>query len=206
MALNWNIAGEVVETTADDLHIVTPAQKTLVLGTVVYDDLRVPLNAVKLGGSKDPTEVAYKGGLVYGFTDEAVGGNEKTVYFVAQMPHTYREGTAIVPHVHWVPEDNTAGDVRWSLTHSWANQAAAFPGETISVADCPAPAVADVHTYSELQSIDGTGMLVSSVLICALKRNSSVAGDTFDGKIAYLVEFDFHYEVDTLGSRQATIK
>jgi len=206
MAININHTDESIEAIVDDLIIRTPAQKTPVLGTVVWDDLRVPISAIKLGGSKDPTEVAYKGGLVYGFTDEAVEGNEKTVYFTAQLPHTYKEGTDIVPHVHWVPEDNTAGNVRWSLTYSWASIGAVFPGESISVADCAAPAVADEHTYSALQTITGAGMSISSMLICSLKRNSSVAGDTFDGKVAYLVEFDFHFQIDTQGSRQETVK
>jgi hypothetical protein len=44
------------------------------------------------------------------------------------------------------------------------------------------------------------------MMLCRLYRNSSHANDTLTGKKAYLLEFDLHYQKDTMGSRQITAK
>lgn len=162
------------------------------------DDLRVPVNAVKLSGSKPPTWTDYKGGQVLAFSDQAVEGNEEVIYFIAQLQHARSADSNIEPHVHWVGEDNTAGNVRWKLTHSWANIDSAFPSEsTLTVDD--ANAETDIHNYASFGGITGTGKTRSSMLICSLRRNSSHANDTFTGKNAYLLEVDFHTYLSGIG-------
>jgi len=190
---------------AADLTVTCGAEKTLVLDTAVWDDLRAPATAVRLpaSGFYNPAETEYKGGIVLAFGDEA--SNEEEVSFLFQMPHTYEEGTDIYPHVHWVGEDNTAGSVRWGLEYSWANIGDAFPAtSTIYIDD--ANGDTDVHAMASFAAITGTGKTISSMLICRLFRNSSNAADTFTSKSAYLLEFDIHYQKDTLGSRTETAK
>jgi hypothetical protein len=165
-----------------------------------WDDFRVSINALKVSGSKPPSWTSYKGGEVLAFSDQAVAGNEEVVFFTIQMPHHWKLGTDVEAHVHWVPEDNSTGNVRWQLTYSWANEGAAFPAQTSITVNAAAPGVADIHTYSEFPTISGTGKGMSSMMICELRRNSSNAADTFTGKSAYLLEFDLHYEIDSFGS------
>ena len=52
--------------------------------------------------------------------------------------------------------------------------------------------------------IDGSGHTISSVLLCRIKR---VAADTdnYAGGVAIL-DFDVHYEIDTVGSREILTK
>ena len=173
---------------------------------VYWEDLRVSVGALKLSGSKPPLWTSYKGGEVLAFSDESIAGNEEIIYFIAQMPHAWKEGSEIDVHIHWIPEDTTAGNVRWLFTYSWASVGGDFPSEKTIVGNFAAPGVADRHAYADLGEFDATGQTISSMLICSLKRQSSNAGDTFTAKSAYLTEIDFHYQVDSLGSRQEATK
>ena len=174
---------------------------------IVWDDLRVPVSSVRVtgpGGTFPPAETAYKGGFVLAFEDAAI--NEESISFTAQLPHSYKEGTDIDVHIHWVPEDNSAGNVAWTFTHSWANINAAFPGETSVDVTTAAGEVTDKHQLDDIATLDGTGKTISSMLICSLKRNSSDASDTYNGLDAYLLEVDFHFQIDTVGSRTEMAK
>ncbi len=46
---------------------------------------------------------------------------------------------------------------------------------------------------------------VSSILVCRLYRYASDTLDTYAG-LAALLEFDLHYEIDTIGSKTETSK
>jgi hypothetical protein len=168
----------------------------------VWDDMQFPVTAVKLSGTKPPTWTDYKGGQVLAFSDQATEGNEEIVYFNVQMPHGYKEGSSITPHVHWVGEDNTAGNVAWKLSYSWANFDSAFPSET-EEAIIGANGETDIQNTAGFTAISGTGKTMSSMLICSLRRFSSDASDTFTSKDAYLLEVDVHVELNRFGSRLA---
>ena len=81
-----------------------------------------------------------------------------------------------------------------------------FPGEssqTVTV-DVQNDVIHD-HMYDDIGSdISGAGKTISSILICSLKRDTGVANDY--ASAAYLVEIDFHYEIDTIGSRTEAAK
>lgn len=163
-----------------------------------WDDMRCAATAVRLSGSKPPSWTSYKGGSVLAFGDEAV--NEEIIYYIAQLTHKYKEGSNLLAHVHWVPEDNAGGNVRWEIQHSWANMEAAFPGATTIVADCAAGTTTDKHIRSDIDSLDGEGKKISSMVFGSLTRKSGHANDTYTGKSAYFLELDFHLEVDGIGS------
>jgi len=177
---------------------------------ITYDDLRTPINSLKLSGTKPPTWTTYKSGEVLAFSDQAIEGNEEHVFFQLQMPHTYKEGTDISIHVHFTPEDNAGGDVYWMLTYSWANIDVAFPTATTVYIAAACGTTTDAHRVAYFADIDGNpdgvNKLISSMLICKLQRRSSDALDTYDGKSAYLLEVDVHYQIDSLGSPTALVK
>ncbi len=170
-----------------------------------WDDLQVPENALRLSGVKPPTWQDYKGSQVLAFSDEVAEGNEEIVFFVAQMPAGYLEGSDIKFHIHWLGEDNTAGNVAWKLTYSWANLGEAFPGETTEVTAL-ANGATDVLLEGDIATLDGTGKEIQSMILCSLRRNSSNVADTLGGKDAYLMEVDFHLQIDTLGSQGENTK
>ena len=98
--------------------------------------------------------------------------------------------------------------VRWGLEYEWQNIAADFSATTTIYAEESMTDEADKHQMTAFAAITGTGKTISSMLVCRLFRNSSHANDTYDNgtALALLLEVDFHYELDTVGSRQITTK
>ena len=191
----------------------------------VWDDLRVPLTSVKLGGVKDPTFAVWKtdgsgsrGVWAWSFSDQAVASNEEELFFAAQLPHSYKEGSDITCHVHWTPavSGNANEFVKWGLEYSFADINENFAANTtIIYSDASSAATATSsgdatltagkHYLSDLSVITGTNYKISSILICRVFRNSSDADDDL-AQAAIAFEIDFHFEKDTVGSREILTK
>jgi hypothetical protein len=187
-----------------DLVLDCGTNKTLELAEVVYDDQQVNLGSVGFGASA-PSWTSYKGGEVLSFANNQ--SNEIT--FIAQLSHKYKLGTNLDLHVHTVAPDDTAGDVRWQLTYSWADIGSDFPAETTTLAtQTIALNSADEHQYFEVDDAVSSASAeagVSGILICSLTRLGSDGADTYSNAI-YLIALDFHFEIDTIGSRQEVVK
>ena len=171
------------------------------LKAAYWEDLRFDVSAVRVPTSNPPSWTTYKGGRVLAFEDQAVEGNEEQITFNVQLPHAWVEGSLVYPHVHWVGEDDTAGNVFWQLTYSWSNIGETFPAVTTLEA-AGANGATDEHLVTSLGTMDGSNKGISSAIICNLSRHSSDATDTFNDKDAYLIEVDFHVLLGWRGSRQ----
>jgi hypothetical protein len=132
--------------------------------------------------------------------------------FVVQLPHSWKEGTTIYPHIHWLPKASESGNVEWNLDYSWQNYDAAtplaFPAYTTSTVVISGPFVANTHRITSLTGgtgLDGTTKKISSVLICRIWRNSSNVADSYRDD-AGLLSLDFHFQIDTVGSRAEYVK
>jgi hypothetical protein len=195
------------EVAASDLKLTTGAAKTLELQTVVWDDLRVPLENTKLTPTKSEPEFAafIDGTYLYGF--KATNAADESLHFVAQIPHGYKFGTDLYPHIHWCPSNTDTGDVEWELEYLIANQDVAFGATAATLSETvAAPGTAFQHTRTYFDAIPGSAITsLSTMLICRLTRRADLVTDTFTGT-AWALEFDFHYSIDTIGSRQATVK
>jgi len=140
------------------------------------------------------------------FADGAI----QEVNFSVQLPHGYKEGSTIYPHIHWAPSSVAAAltRVRWVLEYQWVDLHGAFTATTATSA--VGTEVVDGATESLVQyehaitpigtGIVGTGKKISSILMCRLYRDGGGVGDNFTGTAA-LLSIDFHYEIDTFGSR-----
>lgn len=191
----------------NDVEIESDGTIRLNNNATVFDDLRTPLSALRItgpGGTTPPDEVLYKGSVVLAFG--GAGTDDEKAFFIVQIPHTYKEGSDVTPHIHWTPEDNGAGNVRWVLTHSWANTGAAFPAETTDTQVFACDTVTDKHQLDDFTVISGAGKTISSMILCSIQREDSDGSDTYDNKDAYLLEIDFHFELNTMGSRQILAK
>ena len=179
---------------------------TLNGSATTFDDLRIPGLSVRTNASA-PDLISFAPAttnlLVYGFDGTATS---EQVYFTIQLPHSYKEGSDITPHVHWSPTDTNSGDVKWNLEYSWANYTdESFPVPSTIDATQAASGTAWQHQKAVFDSISGTGKKISSMLVCRLYRDPSDAEDTYEHDAAFL-EIDFHYEQDTLGSQTVTSK
>jgi hypothetical protein len=170
-----------------------------------WDDLQVSASTTSRLGTTDPDWVALSAG-VYALAFDGAGIRNEEVMFQAQMPHTWREGSTIYPHVHWAPSTNDAGNVRWCLEIAIANKNETLTAAAADCVDMTSSGVAFRHQWDNLTPITMSGKTISAMLVGRLYRNGSSANDTYDGKDAFLLEVDFHYELDRPGSNTITGK
>ncbi len=177
---------------------------------VVWDDLRVPLSF----GTKGSLATNWDVFLGETYLDYFKATGTDALYFVVQLPHSWKEGTTIYPHIHWIPQADgaaSANGVVWELEYTWANNGETFPATTKLTASTISPAlsgnlVAKRHYITPLGSgITATGKQISSMLVCRIARLGDNGSDTFAGT-AGVLEIDFHYQLDTFGSRQEYVK
>lgn len=180
-----------------------------------WDDLRVPMTALKKGKTV-PLEKNFP------YDDDALEavrldwfehGEIQEMFFVVQMPHAWDEGTDIMPHIHWTPSQDgsvSAATVKWGMDYSWLNLGETHSSyTTISGTSIKPDGTTSItkstHYLTPLGTIVGDGKQISSMLICRIYRDGEAAADTFTGK-AGVLEVDFHYQIDTMGSREEYAK
>ncbi len=178
-------------------------------GETRWDDLRVVLD-----NGSDAASIGYLSGSsgpqIWYFRDN---GTVEAMSFTVQLPHSWKEGTTIYPHLHWVPKASESGNVEWNFEYTWANYdpvtPQVFPAITTSTVVSTGPFTANSHRITALTSanagIDGTGKKISSILICRIWRNSANASDTYNDYAGVLF-VDFHIQIDGWGSREEYIK
>ena len=184
----------------------------------MWDDLRVPVLSARIPAVGGPGFAQFMdngagstGVFLYWFSPTS----EESVYFVCQMPHHWKQGSDIECHVHWTPKASaliTPTDVCWGLEYTWQSINGVFGNTTIIYGDEQSNGsgeymTVDKHYVTELGTIDATGKTMSSMLVCRLFRDATGVGGTDDyGNDAGLMEIDFHYEVDSLGSKEEYVK
>ena len=171
----------------------------------VFDDIRVPMSTVKRIGNSDPDWEIFKDS-VYGLAFDASADQE--VMFAVQIPHSWKLGTDLDAHVHWSPSNTNTGSVTWKLVYTVANINGTFgTTDTLSVTDA-GDGTALKHQYADIGDIDLSSYTASSdvsiMLMCRLFRDVD-DGDDYNAD-AFLLEVDFHFEIDTAGSRTETTK
>ncbi|GAB4311415.1 MAG: hypothetical protein Kow00127_01420 [Bacteroidales bacterium] len=170
---------------------------------VVWDDLKVPVTATKSFGAKAPT--------YFVFANDGVGSQgvylwyfspsqEQELFFTVQLPHSWKEGSTIEPHIHWTPySTGGSGNVVWGLEYTWAKVGDNFNYTDIITGTSAVPT--DIkHGICDLGSIDGTGKTYSSMLVCRVFRDATNPADTYDDYVC-LLEIDFHIQKTSLGTQ-----
>jgi hypothetical protein len=167
----------------------------------VWDDLRFPASAVRVNPATlkpdfDETNIGYS-------FDAAA---RETLLIIAQMPHSWKMGSDIVPHVHWQPLSDATGKVYWEMAYKWTNingvEAAGWA--TVNILSLAAGATG-THQIASFGNVSGADKTLSSIISIKLARVGNAATDTHASE-ALLKEFDIHYEIDTLGSREEYVK
>lgn len=176
--------------------------------STVFNDFVVPLSAAKAGGNSPTWEKFRDNGSgsvgVFTWTFADVGTNsENEIHFTVQMPHGWKQGSAIEPHIHWAPMTNGTGVVRWGMEYTWVDYQGNFSNTTVVYGNSTSVSSNQyTHLITSLGQITPSASQdnISSVLMIRFFRNSGNAADTYPDKAAAL-SFDIHYETDMLGSR-----
>jgi hypothetical protein len=183
------------------LGMVAPAGTLVpVSGATAWEDLRFPAHAINPSGDTAAASIIIdQNGLpgCLSFSGSAVN----LVAGVCQMPHGWKAGTAIKPHIHWLKPTGSSSAVSWTLeTRVIGDPADVMGAWSDPVAGTIAKGtqtVSNNHLLSSFGSLDMTGLDASAMLAWRLKR----LGDTdADSNAVTLLEFDVHYQADKAGT------
>jgi hypothetical protein len=209
--------------TAQDVKIntnmVVEADGTLRLDNdaTVWNDLMVFPDATTKGGSNPPewgtTFMKNGGGTSKGVYLWMFAPNqEEELHFTVQIPHDYKEGTDLHPHIHWTTVTGTpsGSNVVWGLEYTVVAVGGSFPNTVTIITgtlvpECGTPSGTGQHLISGFSPVSGAGLGISTILVCRLYRAAGNAADTFPNDVG-LLGFDIHYEQDTQGSRDQWTK
>lgn len=182
----------VVDSAVDEQYNDEPKTK------VVWEDLRFPATTIRQGVTTKPDFDTTNIGLLFPQNDVT-----EIVYIIAQMPHAMKSGSNIRPHIHWI--QTSALEPVFKIEYRWYNNGNTPPTVWTTIS-CDSP----VYTYTSgtitqicsFPEIDGSSIVdISSILDIKLYRDDNViTGDVL------LKEFDIHYQIDQIGSREEFIK
>lgn len=187
-----------VDINTSGTHVETPAR---------WEDLRFPAQAINPAGAAAPPSVdtvltSLPGTLIFS------GSAENVISGVAQMPHGWKEGTDIHPHIHWskIVADAEGLAVGWEFKYRTSEKGALwsawseYSAHTLELGDNTS---AEKHNLSEFPAIVMTGLKVSCMVAWVIRRKGNT--DAYN-EATRLLEFDIHYQIDTLGSTQEAVK
>ena len=166
-------------------------------GDFVWDDIRFPATRIRQGASAKPDFDTTDLGLLFPQNDPA-----EIAYIIAQMPHDYKLGTNLKPHIHYFQDE--AQEPVFKIDYRiYKNGVAPGGFSTITastfVFTYTSGTLAQIVVFPEIDmsAID----TVSAVIDVKLYRDDNVVtGDVL------LKELDFHYKRDSLGSQFEYIK
>lgn len=177
-----------------------------------WTDLRTPLLSSNAGGVNPPTLSLYRSGdgsfgvVCYSFN---ANNTEKELNFTVQMPHSYKIGSILKPHLHLgVNTGSTiSGTTKWGLEYTYANINGTFGPTTVLTGTRALASPADryKHLILSFGDINIPDLGISAIFICRLFRYTPLGGDTYYADV-FAFECDFHYQEDTVGSRTDFIK
>jgi hypothetical protein len=209
VSASTNVLTPIIKTdtsTPTDLTITTGAAKTLVLGTGVYNDENVGALFLRTGGTA-PGLVQWKdndgddtGIYTIAFADGEQGSGS------IEIPHDYKEGTDLTFHIHYGLNDAPTGTdkIRFDLIYNVQRDGTTFV-DAITIDSTDVSVDTQYKTGRiDFTAITGTTFKIGDQFNFTVKRTTAV-GDAYAGEV--LVQtIGFHYQADTMGSRQIETK
>ena len=165
----------------------------------VWEDVNIDLSPLQTGGTKPGfvTIASTNVRLLSYDVGEDVDGS-------LEIPHAYKLGSIITPHIHFLPTLGPTGtdNVKFELEYFIVNLDGTVAGSiTVDTGDIAIDTQwkrysANFGTFSNAVLEGQIGFKVTRV---------AAAGDAYAGEAA-ITTFGFHYEIDTVGSRQIQTK
>jgi hypothetical protein len=189
-----------IGSTNDYCNINSSGTLTLAGNATVWQDLIVPLTTSRRGSNNLPDFDETNVGYLFPKNDTT-----EILYIINQLPHTWKIGSTIYPHVHW--SQGNSSNVTYNMSYRWvdlaANTTAGFTTYAMGTTVAAYVTGSTMHQLStNLAGISGSSITnLSSILVLKLFRNDNAyPGD------ALTYQFDIHYEIDSLGSNQELVK
>lgn len=170
---------------------------------VVWDD--IILNPESLGtGASAPDLTTFVGNTrAYAFNGATT---LEQLYGSFEIPHGYKEGTDLRPHIHWSPTTAGTGNVKWQMEYVMAKVDQTFTTSTTTITAIDSTnAISNQHLAVEFGMMSGIDVKIGEVCRFRLFRDPTDVLDTY-GADAALMSLGIHYEIDGDGSRTTFVK
>ena len=148
-----------------------------------------------------PIGTVYKSGLyLWAFPS----GEMREAFANFHIPHSWKQGTMLYPHMHFTTSSNASGVVRWGFEYTAARRhdsgsSTTFPAtQTIYVDFTINANSADQHFVCEAPQdggISGTNREVDAMVLTRIFRDGLHDNDTFPDSVLGITA-DIHIEVD----------
>lgn len=164
-----------------------------------WDDLRFPAGGINPVGLADAATLSndltkFPGSL------EFAGNALNVASGVAQMPHQWKNGSTIRPHIHWTVATASTAAVSWEFYYrivgNVGDVAGGFVGPVNGTIEAGSTNIVGSHILSSFGDIDMTGYQDSCMLVWYIRR---LGNTDANNNVAYLLEFDIHYQTDISG-------
>lgn len=200
-----------VLTDSGDLTIRSQAQKTVVLEQPVWDDIIIPITRTRIPVANFPawtTFIAPTSMYIFIVNDY--------VEFSFEMPHDYKEGTNFDVHLHGATNglDGTDRFIKFQVDYTVQNNAYnittgignAYSSNITGSFEFKIPANTTDKSgfYFDITEVIGTNIKIGSQINMKLTRITSVG--TAPTNSPFISTVGVHYQIDTIGSRQETVK
>ena len=168
------------------------------LSTPRFNDIVFELTPSRIGSNDKPDYDYTNVGLLF-----PQNNVNEIAYFTIQLPHSWKVGTTIYPHIHIIQSANQQATFR--VEYKWYDIGDPVPANW-SIYNLDTYAITYTSgTISNIikgtDGIDGAGMGISSILKIKLFRTDNVyTGDMLAD------QFDIHIEIDGFGSQEEYIK
>lgn len=184
-----------------DITQTEDGKEVMRIGAQRWEDLRFPAQAINpVGAVGDPDIITDPSD--YFACLQFAGGQDNIIGGVVQMPHSWKSGSPIRPHIHWKKDTGSALAVSWQLYYRHAGGPGDAPGAwsapIAGVIEAGSQLMANQHLISTFGDIDMTGKAESSILLWKVER---LGATDADNATVTLLEFDIHYQVSKNGTR-----
>lgn len=174
--------------------IASDGTLTLEGTATAWDDLVFSAHAAKKGALDKPDWDDTNVGLLFPQNDTS-----EYVQIICQMPHRWKAGSDIYPHVHY--QRTSAGKPTFKIAYCWINigDATATPTTVVELGtEVVTYTSGTIHQINKsAAAISGSGKTMSSILLIKLYRDDNTLAPSADSLV---YQFDIHYEVDSFGS------
>lgn len=195
----YYIIQNTIPTTLNNLTFNGTGQPIILKeNSTVFNDIVSPMLVAKLPTLNQPALTAIRNKTyAYCFSD-AIRLNEEEAYLAIQIPHSYKEGSQVFCHLHWLTLTNTSGSTTWAMEYTWTSYTKKIQySKIMKVTQTNQGAY--IHNIADFGGLTPFNKTISSIINVRLYRNSDLANDTYTG-LSCGLSFDCHFEGDSLGS------
>jgi len=193
-----------IQTDTGDLIIKTDIEKTLVLEQPVYADDNVAGISLPRGAAA-PDLVDYRGGTISVIAFDGSSTTEE-IFWGKEYNHDGKEGVSIQVHGHFAPTTTASGDYRMFVDYDIERNGSGQVASGTLSAVKTASGVAWQSEFLDFGEIPGYEAQIGDQIGFRLYRVPTDSEDTYTDDVAVVFTFGYHYQLDTIGSRQIVAK